>query len=766
MALCCRGWPLVGRPPPRAAPAAQASRGGSHAELARSRRTASSLRLRCAASGEPEPAAEAGAALPPPASAASPSLLQAFQETLLRGSEAAVLAEAAALGLLTGGAVVLLNDGIHASHALAWGAFGLGGTGVDPGSRWPVVLLLPCGAGVVVSALRAAVGGDFDNPAGGSDGSDPPRESLLRAAARPLLKALAAVVTLGGGVPLGPEGPAVQLGSGVAAALHRLSPASEQRRLSLLAAGSAAGLSAGFGATLAGAFFAVEAVLQPSSAAGRPGDPPSLTASLVLLSAVLASVVSRAGLGTEPTFNVPEYDFSSLGELPLFLGLGAAAGGVSLAFTAAAAAATSGVKALTEPRSGFSIPPSLLPPLGGLAAGGIALAYPEILYNGFENVDAILAAPPGLYPPTLLMQILAAKVAATALARATGLVGGFYAPSLFMGAALGAAYGAAATQLPFAAALGVGSPAEYALLGMAAVLAAICRVPLTAVLLLFEYTQDFRMLLPLMATVGVASWVASVADGRAATKATELSAPSSSASAQPAVVASSEPASASTAVSSFFAPSADASAAAADDPALQALLGEESRLSTLLRELPVSSAMRLDFLAMRGDVSLLEAASTMCEREERVAVLSSHFDGTLLGLLTHDAAQRALAQSGSEAAGGASGDWKGGAAGLGSALNACARAGGSFTTRTAAGRVHPDSSLADALAALNASGLRQLAVVARPSEQGAGKPVVAMGVLEVEAVGDAAARELTQRAVAKQRRAAEARREQAAAKSG
>ena len=78
-----------------------------------------------------------------------------------------------------------------------------------------------------------------------------------------------AALTLGAGVPLGPEGPAVQLGSGVAAALQRLSPTSEQRRLSLLAAGSAAGLSAGFGATLAGAFFAVEAVLQPSSAAGR-----------------------------------------------------------------------------------------------------------------------------------------------------------------------------------------------------------------------------------------------------------------------------------------------------------------------------------------------------------------------------------------------------------------------------------------------------------------------------------------------------------------
>ena len=677
------------------------------ARAARQRRAASSAgagRLRVSAVSSEDPTDEP--------QTLSASLLSSLQNLLFKGEETVVLAEAAAVGLLTGGAVVLLNDAIHASHHLSWGAFGLGGAGVDPGSRWPVVLLLPCAAGGAVSALRAWVGG-FDGVAGGD--AEPP----WRAAARPVAKACAAALTLGGGVPLGPEGPSVQLGSGVAAALQRLSPSSEQRRLSLLAAGSAAGLSAGFGATLAGAFFAFEAVLQPSSAAGRAGDPPSLTASLVLLSAVLASLVSRAGLGEQPTFVVPDYDLFSLGELPLFLGLGAAAGGVSLAFAAAGVASERFVAAL-EARG---MPPALLPPLGGLLAGSVALFYPEILYDGFNNVDAILAAPRTIYPPLLLLQLVAAKVGATACARACGLVGGVYAPSLFMGAALGAAYGAAAGQLPFAAALGVGSPAAYALLGMAATLAAICRVPLTAVLLMFEYTQDFRMLLPLMATVGVASWVASVADERAAAG----------------LAASGVEEETERAEAERVRRAAAASALASGDRELGDALGKDALVARTLRELPVTRAMRTQYLTVPGDASLIAAAAAMVTARERACVLASA-DGALLGVLTHDAVQRALD---SPQSGAARPDQPGGA------VAACAQAGGAFQPKAASGRVHPDTPLADALAALTGGGLRQLAVVPRDMPR-----PPAVGLLEAEAVGDACQLELTQRALRRTQRAA------------
>lgn len=708
-----------------------------------------------------------------------------------------MLGEAAAVGLLTGVAVVLLNDGIHATHDLTWGAFGLSGAAVDPGSRWPVVLLLPAAAGAAVSALRALVGGFDASP----DTSDTPlqvRESAhtqgvchtscdsaftrpdpcesrglrratnsppaFQALVRPLAKAGAAALTLGCGVPLGPEGPSVQLGSGVAAGMQRLSPSSEQRRLSLLAAGSAAGLSAGFGATLAGAFFAVEAVLQPSSAAGRPSDPPSLTASMVLLAAVLASVVSRAGLGAEPTFVVPSYDISPLGELPLFLGLGAACGGISLAFAFTSTLAERAVQGLTAK----GVPPALLPALAGLLAGGVALAYPETLYNGFSNVDTILAAPRSLYPPALLMTLVAAKVGTTSVCRASGLVGGVYAPSLFMGAALGAAYGAAASQLPFAAALGFGSPAAYALVGMAATLAAVCRVPLTAILLMFEYTQDFRMLLPLMASVGVAAWVASVADERALASTAGGGTAGRSGSAGSGAVAGSRSFGSAPASGTLQPIDDDADAAMAkraassmgavfDDRDLSEELGRDQLIARVLRELPVSVAMRTQFLTLPSDASLVMAAAAMVGAREKVAVLQGPEDQAVVGVLTHDAVQRALdaAASGAPTAGGESP-----ASAPGGAAKACANAGGSFQgTRAAWSRITPDTPLADALAALTRGGLRQLPVV----------PVVnvqcppAVGLLEAEAVADACAMELTQRAL---RRAARVRQRQEESERG
>ena len=127
--------------------------------------------------------------------------------------------------------------------------------------------------------------------------------------------------------------------------------------------------------------------------------------------------------------------------------------------------------------------------------------------------DAPLRTP---YPPTLLLELVLAKLAATTLCRQSGLVGGVYAPSLFMGAALGSAYGALLTPVAVATgAVGLGAvapPQAYALVGMAGVLAGVCRVPLTAILLLFELTGDYRIIVPLMGTVGVASWVAGAAD--------------------------------------------------------------------------------------------------------------------------------------------------------------------------------------------------------------------------------------------------------------
>uniref|UniRef100_A0A2N9J4A5 Chloride channel protein n=1 Tax=Fagus sylvatica TaxID=28930 RepID=A0A2N9J4A5_FAGSY len=166
----------------------------------------------------------------------------------------------------------------------------------------------------------------------------------------------------------------------------------------------------------------------------------------------------------------------------------------------------------------FGIPRALFPVLGGLSVGLIALAYPEILYWGFQNVDILLESRPfvkGL-SADLLLQLVAVKIVATSLCRAFGLVGGYYAPSLFIGAATGMAYGkfisfavSQSNSMIHLSILEVASPQAYGLVGMAATLAGVCQVPLTAVLLLFELTQDYRIVLPLLGAVGLSSWVTS-----------------------------------------------------------------------------------------------------------------------------------------------------------------------------------------------------------------------------------------------------------------
>lgn len=164
------------------------------------------------------------------------------------------------------------------------------------------------------------------------------------------------------------------------------------------------------------------------------------------------------------------------------------------------------------------IPKAVFPVMGGLAVGLIALVYPEILYWGFENVDILLESRPfvkGLSAEVLL-QLVAVKIVATSLCRASGLVGGYYAPSLFIGAATGMAYGkfinfAIAQSNPtiHLSVLEVATPQAYGLVGMAATLAGVCQVPLTSVLLLFELTQDYRIVLPLLGAVGLSSWITS-----------------------------------------------------------------------------------------------------------------------------------------------------------------------------------------------------------------------------------------------------------------
>lgn len=412
------------------------------------------------------------------------------------------------VGLLTGFSVVVFNYGVHELRDISWDRV------LDRGASWlreePIektwrrTIFVPVCGGLVVSLLNV-LRDSFDVPAQGEF------IGRVKGVLQPFLKTLAACITLGTGNSLGSEGPSVEIGSSIAKGVGSLL-GNSRRRVPLVAAGSAAGLASGFNATVAGCFFAVESVLWPS-----PDSAVSLTytTSMVILSAVIASVVSEVGLGSQPAFKVPEYDFRSVSELPLYLLLGILCGLVSLGLTRCTMLM---LRAVEEIQRGGRIPKAVFPVTGGLVVGLAALAYPEILYWGFQNVDVLLESRPfvkGL-PADLLIQIVVVKIIATSFCRASGLVGGYYAPSLFIGAGTGMAYGkliaiAVSQSHPvFQSSLfEVASPQAYALVGMAATLAGVCQVPLTSVLLLFELTQDYRIVIPLLAAVGMSSWITS-----------------------------------------------------------------------------------------------------------------------------------------------------------------------------------------------------------------------------------------------------------------
>lgn len=439
-------------------------------------------------------------------------------------NNSATIISSCLVGLLTGIAVVLFNNTVLEIREFCWDGIPLRGASwlrEEPIQLiWKQVILVPASGGFIVTLLTLLQTTTEHAPSR-PDQHQHSSSSLfnhLKAAFRPFIKALSACVTLGTGNSLGPEGPSVEIGTSIAKGVATLFDKYPHRNLSLVAAGSAAGISSGFNAAFAGCFFAVESVLWPSPK--EPSVSLTNTTSMVILSAVIASVVSEVGLGSEPAFKVPEYDFRSPSELPLYLLLGILCGLVSLALSRC----TSYMLVIVDNiHNSFGIPRALFPVMGGITVGLIALAYPEILYWGFQNVDILLESRPfvkGL-SADLLVQLVAVKIVATSLCRASGLVGGYYAPSLFIGAATGMAYGkfislavAQSNSMIPPSILEVASPQAYGLVGMAATLAGVCQVPLTAVLLLFELTQDYRIVLPLLGAVGLSSWVTSGQTGR------------------------------------------------------------------------------------------------------------------------------------------------------------------------------------------------------------------------------------------------------------
>ena len=455
---------------------------------------------------------------------------------------------ACTIGIATGSGVVLFNDAIHLIRDCVWhGESILNGRQLlrefSEMELWPKIVMPPILAGAFVSLLSWLVGG-FQSSGKKAiwqrklitdDSMNANLPSAMKAKSkkisssekkkypvhdgnnlvlRPVARAVAAAATLGSGVSLGPEGPSVDIGLSIAKGLGSLYKIKRVHQIAILAAGAGAGVAAGFDAPIAGVFFAVETVLQKQMILGnKDGESnesansdltEALIIAMVLLASVLAAVVSQAGLGSSPAFRVPEYRLESIFELPLYLVFGSLCGVVSASFTYSSQVAIDAFSDLRERNL-----KGLLPALGGLTTGVLALSYPEILYQGFDNVNSVLASS-GDYAPGLLIQILVLKIISTALSKGSGLQGGIYAPSIFMGAALGSAFGMLVHAVGDPLGMLISAPQGYALVGVAAMLASNCSVPLTSVLLLFELTRDYLIIVPTLAAVGISYWTSSL----------------------------------------------------------------------------------------------------------------------------------------------------------------------------------------------------------------------------------------------------------------
>ncbi|HKJ91832.1 MAG TPA: chloride channel protein, partial [Longimicrobiales bacterium] len=283
------------------------------------------------------------------------------------------------------------------------------------------------------------------------------------------------------------EGPIAQIGAAIASSLgQRLHVSSTQLR-TLAAAGAGAGIAATFNAPLAGALFGVEIVL---------GDFAVSQFSSIVLASVSATVVSRHFLGNTPAFAVPAHTIVSMWEAIPYSILGVVAAGVALLFMTT----LYGLEDLFER---LKIKPYLVTAVGGLMVGAIGIFFPQVMGLGYGVIESAVFGHVGI---AMLLLLIPTKLLATSLTLGSGGSGGIFVPSLYLGAMTGGAIGTLAHMwFP-----GVtGTPGAYAMVGMGAVVAGATHAPLTAILIIFELTSDYKMILPLMAACMIATLITS-----------------------------------------------------------------------------------------------------------------------------------------------------------------------------------------------------------------------------------------------------------------
>jgi chloride channel protein, CIC family len=294
--------------------------------------------------------------------------------------------------------------------------------------------------------------------------------------------------TLACGIPLGREGPSVQVGGGIASVLGRFLGLSPKNVKKLIPVGAAAAIAAAFNTPLAAVLFTLEEVV---------GDLNAPVMGAVVLASATAWVVLRLLLGDNPLFKVPQYHLVHPLEFAIYAVLGVAGGFVSVAFTKLLLAIRA--RFLRFPRSTEWFQPVA----GGLVVGLMGWFVPQVLGVGYGYVGDVLNGGMAL---KLMVLLIALKIVAVSTSYGSGNAGGIFGPSLFMGAMLGGAIGTVAHHfLPMHTA----TPGAYALVGMGTVFAGVVRAPMTSVLMIFETTRDYAVIVPLMISNLVSLFISS-----------------------------------------------------------------------------------------------------------------------------------------------------------------------------------------------------------------------------------------------------------------
>ncbi len=298
-----------------------------------------------------------------------------------------------------------------------------------------------------------------------------------------VIKSMASAICIGTGGSVGREGPIVQIGSAIGSTIGQALKVSADRMRTLAGCGAAAGIAATFNAPIAGSMFALEIIL---------GDFGLATFSPIVISSVTATAVSRHFLGDTPAFIVPAYELISAWEFPLYVVLGGFCALIGRVFIAL-------LYRVEDFFETLKFPDYLKAFVGGMILGMIGFFFPHVLGVGYGAIDLSLTQ---MISWWLMLLLIVLKMLSTSITIGSGGSGGIFAPSLFLGAMAGGFFGSIVhAAFPEITA----SPGAYSIVGMGAVVSATTHGPLTAILMLFEMTGDYKIILPLMITCIISS---------------------------------------------------------------------------------------------------------------------------------------------------------------------------------------------------------------------------------------------------------------------